>query len=80
MAFKEKLRELRTENKLTQKQLAIETGYVQSVISDWESGVSAPTLPALLTLAFFFGVDLNELTDFEQELSNSKKHAQDILP
>ena len=74
MAFKERLKELRTENKLKQKELAEKIGYAQSIISDWENGTSEPSLSALIELAKAFETDLNDLTEFEAETKLLKKN------
>ncbi len=56
-----KLRELREEAHLTQKQLADEIGNVQRNISNWESGASEPDIATVIKLADYFGVTTDEL-------------------
>mgnify|MGYP003307901524 FL=1 len=60
MEFKNRLRELRKANNLSQMQLAEKTGFSQSAIAKWELGKTEPTASAIITLALFFG----ETTDF----------------
>lgn len=60
MEFKDRLKELRIENNLSQMQLAQKTGLSQSAIAKWELGKTEPTASALITLAKFF----NETTDY----------------
>ena len=60
MEFKERLKELRIENNLSQMQLAQKTGLSQSAIAKWELGKTDPTASAIITLAKFF----NETTDY----------------
>ena len=60
MEFKDKLKELRLSNKLSQMQLSIKTGISQSSIAKWELGKTEPTASAIITLARFF----NETTDY----------------
>ena len=60
MESKERLKELRIENNLSQMQLAQKTGLSQSAIAKWELGKTEPTASALITLAKFF----NETTDY----------------
>ena len=60
MEFKERLKELRIENNLSQMQLAQKTGLSQSAIAKWELGKTEPTASAIITLAKFF----NETTDY----------------
>ena len=60
MEFKDKLRELRLTQNLSQMQLALKTGLSQSAIAKWELGKTEPTATAIITLAKFF----NETTDY----------------
>ena len=58
--FGERLKELRTEKKMSQKQLSIVLNYSQSVICDWENSKVEPTATAIVTVAEYFNVS----TDF----------------
>ena len=60
MEFKDRLKELRIDNNLSQMQLALKTGLSQSAIAKWELGKTEPTATAIITLAKFF----NETTDY----------------
>ena len=60
MEFKERLKELRIQNGLSQMQLAVKTDISQSAIAKWELGKTEPTASAIITLAKFF----NETTDY----------------
>ena len=60
MEFKNRLKELRTVNNLSQMQLAMKTNLSQSAIAKWELGKTEPTASAIITLAKFF----NESTDY----------------
>ena len=60
MEFKNRLKELRVTNNLSQMQLALKTGLSQSAIAKWELGKTEPTATAIITLAKFF----NETTDY----------------
>lgn len=60
MEFKDRLKELRIENNLSQMQLSLKTGLSQSAIAKWELGKTEPTASAIITLAKFF----NETTDY----------------
>ena len=51
--FGERLKFLREEKELTQKQLSEATGVAQSAIAFWENGKRLPTLPSLIVLAPF---------------------------
>jgi len=65
--FAERLKELRLEAGLTQKQLSIElAGKIdQSSIARWELGVRVPLLDAAMVLAEYFGVSLDYLCGLE---------------
>lgn len=58
--FSERLKELRLENKLTQKQLANELNVSQTAIALWEKGKRQPDMQTLEQLAQLFEVN----TDF----------------
>lgn len=60
MEFKDRLKELRIANNLSQMQLSLKTGLSQSAIAKWELGKTEPTATAIITLAKFF----NETTDY----------------
>ena len=60
MEFKNRLKELRIANNLSQMQLSLKTGLSQSAIAKWELGKTEPTATAIITLAKFF----NETTDY----------------
>ena len=60
MEFKERLKDLRQQKKLSQMQLAIKLNLSQSAIAKWELGKTEPTASAIIALAKFF----NETTDY----------------
>ena len=64
--FGEKLKELRIENKLSQKKLAEELGYTQSMICFWEKGINEPTESAIRKTAIYFGVTSDYLLGLEE--------------
>ena len=57
----EKLRSLRTEKKLTQKQVADRIGLAISAVSSYESGSRYPSYEALIKLAHIFHVSTDYL-------------------
>ena len=61
MEFGEILRELRTDKRLTQPQLAKEIGVSKGIISCWETGMSEPTASNIIKLAKFFDVTTDYL-------------------
>jgi transcriptional regulator with XRE-family HTH domain len=60
MGFRDRLKELRINNNLSQMQLSLKTGLSQSAIAKWELGKTEPTASAIITLAKFF----EETTDY----------------
>lgn len=74
MLFCKILKELRTARSLTQKELAQELKYSQSVISDWEKGATQPTAQAIIALAEFFDVTTDYLLGVYTEEQYSVKH------
>lgn len=63
--FGERLKELRLEKGLTQKQLANEIGNAQSAIVYWETNKQEPTISALKKLCKYFGVSADYLIGLE---------------
>ena len=57
----QRLRLLRTQNKLTQKQVADRLGLAVSAISSYESGVRFPTYQTLVKLASMYHVSCDYL-------------------
>jgi len=54
---------LRTENKLSQRQLGEKLGYSQKTVSDWEQGVTEPNLDVVTKLVKMFDVSYEELLE-----------------
>ncbi len=63
--FGEKLKELRIEKGLTQKELATELGNAQSAIFYWETNKQEPTISALKKLCKFFEVSADYFLGLE---------------
>lgn len=57
----DKMRRLREEKKLTQKELAAKLYVTPSTISKWETGVAVPDIYAITNMADIFGVTVTEL-------------------
>lgn len=62
-----RIKELREEFQLTQKELADKIGNVQRNISNWENGTSEPDCETLVRLADVYGVTLDELFGRNEE-------------
>ncbi|MDE5722112.1 MAG: helix-turn-helix domain-containing protein [Clostridia bacterium] len=59
--LKLKIKELREEYRLTQKELADKISNVQRNVSNWENGTSEPDCETIVKLADLFDVSLDEL-------------------
>ena len=62
------LRELRTEQKLTQEQFAEIIGVTNRSISRWENGVNMPDFDVLIQIAEYFDVGIEEILDGERRV------------
>ena len=59
--FKERLKELRTEKGLTQKQIAKELNVSEDSVYNWEKGRSEPSINDLINLAILLDVTIDFL-------------------
>ena len=64
--FGNRLKALRTEKRLTQKQLADQVGVAVSAISSYESGNRYPSYEVLITLARIFHVSTDYLLGLDK--------------
>ena len=67
MEFREKLRKLRTERGLSQRELADGVFVSRSAVAKWENGLGLPSEASREALAVFFGVPVAELRTEEPE-------------
>ena len=67
MDFKDKLKALRNESKLSQQALADAIHISRSAIAKWENGLGLPSPDALESLINFFGVPVDYFDSFEME-------------
>ena len=67
ITFGERLKELRLEKNLTQRELVIKLNgkITQPAITLWETGKRVPNLDAVIILAQFFGVSLDYIAGLE---------------
>ena len=65
-AFSQRLRDLRTEKGLTQKQLAEILGTTDDSIYSWERGRSQPSFETLRDIARYFSVSADYLIGIEE--------------
>jgi transcriptional regulator with XRE-family HTH domain len=63
MSFGSRLRELRTEKGLSQKQISDLTGLSQQAIATWETDKNSPSWPAVQKLTAALGVSCEALTE-----------------
>lgn len=66
MSFAERLKELRTENDLSQASLTKAIGVSQKAIDYWERGVNEPKATYIIALAKYFGVSCDYLLGQEK--------------
>ena len=65
-----RIKELRKEKNLTQKQLSTAINIAQSSISEWEKNSYEPTATAIKILAIYFDVSADYLLGLEDDLGN----------
>ena len=65
--FCERVKELRIENNLTQKQLAEKLQTTNSSVCDWEKGRSQPDLKTLANMAQLFQVSVDYLLGLKDD-------------
>ncbi|MBP3378982.1 MAG: helix-turn-helix transcriptional regulator [Clostridia bacterium] len=65
MTIGKRIKELRHKNGVTQDKLAEYLGVTYQAVSKWERDVTSPDVTMLVPIATFFGIDLNELFDFD---------------
>jgi transcriptional regulator with XRE-family HTH domain len=61
MAFQEEIRKIRTENGLTQDQMAERLHVTRQAVSNWENGRNLPDIEQLIAVARTFHVSLDRL-------------------
>jgi len=65
-SFPLRLKELREEKKLTQRELSKLLGFNKTAVSVWEASQSVPNLNAVIKLAAFFSVSVGYLAGTEE--------------
>ena len=65
------IKEIRTKNNLTQKDLAKKLGVTYQAVSKWENGKNVPDISILKEMSKMFNVDIDEILDGEKK--NKKK-------
>lgn len=75
ITIKEKLKELRKKNNITQEQLANHLGISQQSVCKWERDEGYPDITLLPSIALFFGITLDELMGLDEARINSSVDA-----
>lgn len=73
MHIGEKIRELRKDRGMHQKELATFCNVKQNTVSSWERGVRIPPLPAIEKMATFFKVPISEIVQYNVEYTHAEK-------
>lgn len=73
------IKELRSERKLTQEQLAEKLGVSNRSVSRWENGVNMPDLDLLIDISKYFDVEIGELLDGERKSDDMDKKTEEAL-
>lgn len=63
--FAERLKSLRIEKNLSQRELAKEIGFAQPSIARWEAGLQIPNIDVAIIFAKYFGVTTDYLLGLE---------------
>lgn len=67
----EYLKKLRSDNKLSQEQLAEKIGISRQSVSKWEQGISTPDTENLSKLAHLYSVSVDSLLNGEPDIENT---------
>lgn len=78
MTIGEKLKELRIKNKMSQDELAIKLGVTRQAVSKREQNLALPDTNNLISIAKIFNVKLDELVNYNTELSNDNTNIGNI--
>ncbi len=74
-----RIKELRIENGLSQKQLATNIETTQSNIARWENEINEPSASQLIKLSDFFGCSIDFLVGREDDFGNDLKDNRNFL-
>ena len=71
------IKNIRKENKLTQKELADKLGVTYQAVSKWENGKNVPDISIIKEMSKMFNVDIDEILDGEKK--DKKKSLYPLL-
>lgn len=77
--MKLKIKELREDAGLTQKELAERIGNMQRNISNWENGSSEPDCETILRLCDFFDVSVDELFGYDMQERRGADNTEKLI-
>lgn len=67
------IKEIRLNNKLTQKELADKLGVTFQAVSKWENGKNIPDIAILKRMCELYNMDINEILDAKKNPINKKR-------
>ena len=73
------LRDMREKKNITQQQIADELGVKKNTISNYENGVSEPSLDAIYIMCNFYGIDFSDTLARFYKQSSSPSYDKDIF-
>ena len=76
--FKDNLKKLRKDNKLTQGELADHFGYSHVAVVKWENGTREPDFKTLKELATFFNVSVDYLLGTSDSIYTAEDYANGV--
>lgn len=77
--FKNKIKELRQKNNMTQKELAEKLNVTYQAVSKWETGKNLPDLLIMKQISELFNIDINELMNIQNKKENKNRKIIYIL-
>lgn len=72
IVLSQRMRELRSERKNTQEQLAVHLGVTAQAVSKWERGEGLPDIAVLPAIAAFYGVSVDSLLGVDEAARRKK--------
>lgn len=73
------VQQLRKEQNMTQKELAMQLGITDKAVSKWERGLSCPDISLLIPLAKILGVTTSELLNGERAEEPLQEHVENVV-
>jgi transcriptional regulator with XRE-family HTH domain len=77
--FAERLKQVRTKKKLTQKKVAEKTGLIRATLANWEIGRAEPDLESIKTLANFYNVPVDYLLGRTDDVETLEKDIESAI-